>query len=377
MIYLDHNGTTPIAPEAALAMRPFLEGAFGNPSSDYDLGRTARTALEEARARVAELIGAAPDEVVFTSGGTESDNWALKGPFFRSEGPFHLIASRIEHPAVINPALFLMTLGAKVDFVRVGPDGAVDPEEVRGAIRPETKLISIMTANNETGVLQPLEAISRLARDRGILLHTDAAQAVGKIPLDVERLGVDLLTVAGHKLYAPKGVGALYIRRGLELEPLLHGAGQESGRRAGTENVLLAVGLGAAAEVCRRSMAVEAPRQAALRDRLVELIARDWPSAVLVGRASPRLPNTVNICFPGLIGAELLARTPEIRASTGAACHAGEVRISPVLGVMGLSSEVAGGAARLSLGRSTTAGDVDLAAAGLIRAARELAGRRG
>ena len=371
MIYLDHNGTTPVAPEAAAAMAPFLTESFGNPSSDYDLGRSARKAFEKARFQVSSLIGADPDEVVFTSGGTESNNWALKGLFFRSEKPFHMITSRIEHPAVINPALFLLTLGAQVDFVRVGDSGAVDPEAVRKAIRPETRLISIMTANNETGVIQPLEEISKIAREHGVLLHTDAAQAVGKIPVDVNRPQVDLLTIAGHKLYAPKGVGALYIRRGVDLEPFVHGAGQEGGRRAGTENVLLAVGLGAAAESRRLAMGEEEPVLAGLRDLLYELIKAGRPDAVMIGENSPRLPNTLNVCFPGLIGSEILARAPEIRASTGAACHAGEVKVSPILQNMGIAADMAQGAVRLSLGRSTTRDDIEAAAASLIRAAGE------
>ena len=373
MIYLDHNATTPVDPQAARAMAPYLDAEFGNPSSEYDLGVRARAGLERARGQVAALINAAPEEILFTSGGTESNNAVLKGVFYRREGAFHLVTTRIEHPAVINPALFLMTLGADVTFVPVGKSGRVDPGDIQRALRPQTVLVSVMLANNETGVLQPVEEIGRLTRERGILLHTDAAQAAGKIPVDVERLGVDFLTVAGHKLYAPKGVGALYIRRELELEPLLHGAGQESGRRAGTENVLLAVGLGEACRPAGEALSEEASRQAGLRDRLFELLAADLPGAVQAGDVKHRLPNTLNVCLPGVVGAEVLAGAPEICASTGAACHAGAVKVSPVLQAMGLPDETARGALRLSLGRSTTTDDIEAAARAIIRSARALA----
>jgi len=372
MIYLDHNATTPVAPEVAAAMAPFWGPEFGNPSSDYDLGRRARSALEKARTRVADLLGAAPEEILFTSGGTESNNTALKGLFYRSPRPVHLVTTNIEHPAIINPCIFLMTQGADVTFVPVDGQGLVDPDEIRRALKPETILVSVMLANNETGVLQPLEEISRLVRARNIRLHTDAAQAVGKIGVNVQRLGVDFLSLAGHKLYAPKGVGALFIRRGLELEPLVHGAGQESGRRAGTENVGLAVGLGAACALAADRQVEEEQRQAALRDRLLALLQAEFPESVLIGHPARRLPNTLNLCFPGLAGSEILSLAPEIQASTGAACHAGLVKISPVLQNMGLSTHVAQGAIRLSLGRATTGDQIEQAAAALIRAVLKL-----
>jgi cysteine desulfurase len=374
MIYLDHNATTPIAPEVANAMAPFIREEFGNPSSDYDLGHRARAAVDQARRQTAELMGAEPEEILFTSGGTESNNTVLKGLFYRSPRPFHMITTRVEHPAIINPALFLMSLGADVTFVHADGDGLVDPEDIRRAIRPETRLVSVMLANNETGVIMPLAEIGRLTRKQGIYLHTDAAQALGKIPVDVTRLGVDFLSLAGHKLYAPKGVGALYIRRGLELEPLLHGAGQESGRRAGTENVMLAAGLGAACRLAAEKLPEEGPRLVRLRDKLLLGLKTAIPDLVLVGHPEKRLPNTLNICLPGFNGAEVLARAPEIRASTGSACHAGLVKVSPVLQAMGIPTEVAQGALRLTLGRSNTDEQVFEAVRALSRAVQVLSG---
>ena len=374
MIYLDHNATTPVAPEVVNAMAPFLREEFGNPSNDYDLGQRGRQAVDRARQQTAELMGAAPEEILFTSGGTESNNTVLKGLFYRSPRPFHMITTRVEHPAIINPALFLMSHGADVTFVHADGDGLVDPEDIRRAIRPETRLVSVMLANNETGVIMPIEEISRITREHGIYLHTDAAQALGKIPVEVEQLGVDFLSVAGHKLYAPKGVGALYIRRGLELEPLLHGAGQESGRRAGTENVMFVAGLGEACRLAAEKLHQEAPRLARLRDRLYLELKTAIPDLVLVGHPEKRLPNTLNICLPGFNGAEVLARTPEIRASTGSACHAGLVKVSPVLQAMGLPREVAQGALRLTLGRSNNEEQVDEAVRALGRAVQALAG---
>ncbi len=377
-IYLDHNGTTPVAPEVAQAMMPYLHGEFGNPSCEYDLGRSAKSALETARAQAAALLGASPDEMLFTSGGTESNNTVLKGVYYGAGQPVHIITTRIEHPAIINPCLFLLNQGADVTFVHTDGQGLVDPDDIRRAVKPSTKLVSVMLANNETGVIQPLAEISSITRESGIWLHTDAAQALGKIPVDVNRLGVDFLSVAGHKLYAPKGVGALYIRRGMEIEPFMHGAGQESGRRAGTENVLLAVGLGRACALAGENLPSEGPRLAELRDRLYHGLKEQCPDIVLAGHPEKRLPNTLNVCFPGRLGAEILASAPEIRASTGAACHANTVKVSSVLQAMDLPPEVAKGAVRLSLGRSSTAEEIDLAVAALARAARNLAdgGRR-
>ncbi|MBU2549498.1 MAG: cysteine desulfurase [Proteobacteria bacterium] len=369
MIYLDHNATTPIAPEAARAMSPYLFGEFGNPSSEYELGRRAKAALEAARAQVAGLIGAEPGEVVFTSGGTESNNAILKGIFYSRSRPVHIVTSRTEHPAIINPCLFLMAQGAQVTFLRVDGQGLIDPDEVGRAIRPETALVSIMLANNETGVLQPIEEIGRITKARGVPLHTDAAQAVGKIPIDVRKLGVDALSVAGHKIYAPKGVGALFLRGGLEIEPFMHGAGQEAGRRAGTENVVLAVGLGAAAELAAGRVDRDGPLLQEMRDRLEAALMARLPDLVRVGHPDRRLPNTLNVCLPGRAGADILARAPEIQASTGAACHAGQVKVSPVLQEMGLASEVAMGAIRLTLGRLNSPDQIETAAELLAGAA--------
>jgi len=358
-IYLDFNASTPIAPEVAEAMRPFLDDHYGNPSSRHWAGAPAREAVEGARSRVARLLGCAADEVVFTSGGSEANNQAIKGVFFalRHQGD-HIITSEIEHPAVIEPCRFLERLGASVTWVAADGYGRVDPEDVRKAVTPRTILITIMHANNEVGTVQPLAELMRIARESGVLLHTDAAQSVGKIPVDVSELGVDLLSVAGHKLYAPKGVGALYLRKGVKIEPLIHGAGHEGGRRAGTENVLLDVALGAACEVASSWLGMPEVRE--LRDcfwrRLQELFG---DRVVLNGHPTERLPNTLNVSFVGKVGSEILAQMEEVAASTGSACHEGAVSISPVLKAMGLSSEIAMGAIRFSLGRTTRREEID------------------
>lgn len=361
-IYLDYNASTPIAPQVRAAMQPLLAGAFGNPSSGHFASRPAKAALERARVQVAALLGAAPDEVVFTSGGSEANNLALKGSFFalRDRGE-HIITQVTEHPAVLQPLAFLQRLGAKVTYLPVDRTGRVDPQAVSRAITDRTVLISIMHANNETGTLQPIEAISAIARSRGIRFHTDAAQSVGKVPTRVDALGVDLLSIAGHKLYAPKGVGALYVRRGMALEPLLHGAGHESGRRAGTESALLAAALGAACELA------ETHAQAGEMDRLRTLREYFWVSlqglfagrVLLNGHHVYRLPNTLNVNFAGRIGAEVLAALEGVAASTGSACHAGRIELSPVLAAMGVPEEVGMGAVRFSLGRNTTREEID------------------
>src|SRR3954447_22899786 len=270
-IYLDYNASTPVDPAVAEAMRPFLEDAFGNPSSGHWASATAKAALDRARSQVAALLGAAPDEIVFTSGGSEANNLAIEGTFFEPDRPgTHIITSAIEHPAVLAPCRFLERFGASVTFIPVDGTGLIDPEDVRRAITPETLLISIMHANNEVGTIQPIAEISAVARQHGIRFHADAAQSVGKIPTKVNELGVDMLTIAGHKLYAPKGVGALFVRRGLQLEPLIHGAGHESGRRAGTENTTYIVGLGRAAQIARESLPAATETLKRLRDRLHE-----------------------------------------------------------------------------------------------------------
>jgi len=357
-IYLDYNASTPIDPVVAAAMQPFVAGAFGNPSSGHWAGAPAKVALETARGHVAALLGCTEDEVVFTSGGSEANNLALKGLFFaRKHTGEHIVTTQVEHPAVLSPCRFLERLGATVTYLPVDRTGQVDPDAVRRAITPRTILISVMHANNEVGTIQPIEAIGRVARERGIAFHTDAAQSVGKIPTAVDSLGVDLLTIAGHKLYAPKGVGALYVRRGVELEPLIHGAGHEHGRRAGTESALLAVGLGAAC-VLARDLALMA-RVRSLRDRFWESLQhRFGDSVVLNGHPQHRLPNTLNVSFIGQVGTEILRRLDGVAASTGSACHTGRIELSPVLQAMQVPPEVGMGAVRFSLGRQTTDEDV-------------------
>jgi cysteine desulfurase len=353
-IYLDFNASTPIAPEVAEAMKPFLTQHYGNPSSHHWAGEPAKEAVEHARRQVADLLRCQPDEIVFTSGGSESNNHAIKGAFFalREKGN-HIITTRIEHPAVLNPCRFLERLGAEVTYMGVDQYGRVDPEDIKKAITSRTILITVMHANNEVGTLQPIEEISKIAKKHTILLHTDAAQSAGKIHTKVDELGVDLLSVAGHKLYAPKGVGALYIRKGTPIEPLIHGAGHESGRRAGTENVLLIVGLGKACEIARRYLEDDKIRN--LRDHFWKLLQDNFGSKVILnGHPSCRLPNTLNVNFVGKAGGEILSRLSGVAASTGAACHSGSVELSPVLKAMGVSPEVGMGAIRFSLGRTTT-----------------------
>ncbi|MBI3969195.1 MAG: cysteine desulfurase [Chloroflexi bacterium] len=375
-IYLDYNATTPVAPEVVAALRPYLETQFGNPSSGHAYGVAAHEAVDRARAPVAELLGCAVDEIVFTGGGSEANNLAIKGVVFASvelklrRHP-HLVTSAIEHPAVRNTCRYLADrFGCKVTFVPVDRHGRVDPDDVRRAITPRTVLVSIMHANNEIGTVQPIAAIAAVAREHGIPLHTDAAQSVGKIPTRVDDLGVDLLTIAGHKLYAPKGVGALYVRRGTKLDPLVHGAGHEGGRRAGTENVAYMVALGAACELVGPKLKENAERLASLRDRLHHDLIGATPGLMLNGHPLQRLPNTLNVSFPGWDGEELLARCPEVAASTGSACHAGRTEPSDVLLALGLDREVALGAVRLSLGRYTTGDEIETAARALVRASR-------
>jgi cysteine desulfurase len=358
-IYLDYNASTPIAPEAVEAMRPFLTRHYGNPSSPHWAGAPAKNAVARARAQVATLLDCDPTEVVFTSGGSESNNHALKGVFFaQREHGDHIITTAVEHPATLAPCRFLERLGAKISLIPVDRFGRVDPDDVRRAITSRTILISVMHANNEVGTIQPIAAIAAIAREAGVLFHTDAAQSVGKIPAAVDTLGVDLLSLAGHKLYAPKGIGALYIRQGTRIEPFIHGAGHEEGRRAGTENVLLAVALGAACEVASRW--IDAPQIKDLRDRFWENLQQSFGARVsLNGHPTQRLPNTLSVNFTGRIGAEILDRMPQVAASTGSACHAGSVTLSPVLAAMGVPLNEGMGTIRFSLGRSTTWKDLE------------------
>jgi cysteine desulfurase len=357
-IYLDFNASTPVAQEVVDAMRIVLEEPYGNPSSGHWAGSPAREAVDKARMQVAGLLGCKANEIVFTSGGSEANNHALKGVFFASgRADAHIVTTQVEHPAVINPCRFLERLGATVTYLRVDGFGRVDPDDVRQALRQSTILVSIMHANNEVGTIQPLEEIARIAHEAGILVHSDAAQSVGKIGFTVQGLGVDLLSVAGHKLYAPKGVGALYIRDGVSLEPLIHGASHESGRRAGTENVLLDVALGAACDLARRK-GIDAVRE--LRDLFWCLLQDKFGDRVVLnGHPIKRLPNTLNVSFVARVAAEILGRLPGVAASTGSACHAGSVDLSPVLRAMGIAPEIGMGAIRFSLGRTTTREEIE------------------
>ena len=364
-IYLDYNASTPVDERVAAAMQAAITQAYGNPSSPHWAGAPAKAMLEEARRQVADLLGCTPGEIVFTSGGSESNNLVLKGLFFaRQAASAHIITSAVEHPAILAPCRFLERLGARVTLLPVDSSGRIDPDDLRRAVTPDTLLISIMHANNEVGTIQPVEDCAAIAREHGIPFHTDAAQSVGKIPTRVDELGVDLLSIAGHKVYAPKGVGALYIRGGLELEPLIHGAGHEQGRRAGTESAMLAVALG---EACRLASDLEPMVQVrALRDRLWNGLKEKFGSAlVLNGHPERRLPNTLNVNFAGRTGAEVLASLPGLAASTGSACHADRVELSPVLEAMGVDPALGAGAVRFSLGRATTAGEIDAVVSGI------------
>lgn len=364
-IYLDYNATTPVDPAVVEAMLPYLSTHFGNPSSTHRYGQAAHQALDLARQQVAQLLGCAPGEVIFTGGGSESDNLAIRGiALARRASGNHIITQVTEHPAVLNICRALERLhDFRVTYLPVDEYGRVRPADVAAALGPQTILISIMHANNETGTLQPLAAIAEMAHRHGVLLHTDAAQSVGKVPTRVMELGVDLLTVAGHKLYAPKGIGALYVRQELQLEPVIYGGGQEGGRRAGTENIAHMVALGTACMLAQEQLAESQPRIRRLRDQLQQRLNTFLPGSVhLNGHESERLPNTLNVSIDGVIGEEVLAATPEIASSTGSACHEGSTDPSAVLTAMGLCRERALGALRLTLGRWSSEEEVERAA---------------
>jgi cysteine desulfurase len=378
-IYLDYNATTPVDPAVLDALLPYLRSEFGNPSSTHIVGKKAHNAVELARHQVAQLLGAEPDEIIFTSGGTEASNLALKGSvlaklrgfFGRWARGAHIITSAIEHPATMQTCEFLKRLGCRITVVPVDRQGLVDPDAVSKSLERGTTLVSIMHSNNEVGTLQPIKEIAALTRKRGLLLHTDAAQSLGKVPVHVNELGVDMLSLAGHKLYAPKGVGVLYVRRGVALEPLLHGAGHEGGRRAGTENVPYLVGLGSACAIARQTLPEATTKLRQLRDRLWERLQEGLGERVVLnGHPEKRLPNTLNVNFLGHIGAELLEKVPGIAASTGSACHEGKISLSPVLCAMRVPPEISRGALRLTVGRFTAEDDIDRAAELLVRAAR-------
>ena len=376
-IYLDYNATTPTDPAVVEELLPYLAEMFGNPSSSHPYGKKAREAVELARTRVAFLLGCDSAQVIFTSGGTESNNQALIGAAFanRDRGK-HIISTTIEHPAVLNPVHWLEGQGFSATYLPVDGAGRIDPQTVRRAITGETILISVMHANNEVGTIQPLAEIGAIAREKGIVFHTDAAQSVGKIPTRVDDLRVDLLTVAGHKLYAPKGIGALFIRSGIKINTYLHGAGQEGGRRAGTENVPYIAALGKAAELAAQRLASDGASILRLREHFYNRLSELADGVMLNGHPTERLPNTLNVSFAGVIGADLLAQTPEIAASTGSACHEGSGELSGVLKAMGTSREQGFGAVRLSLGRLTTVEQIERAAEVLAAKIRELRAAR-
>jgi cysteine desulfurase len=376
-IYLDHNATTPHAPEVIAAMKPYLEEHFGNPSSSHSYGVRGRQAVERARRQVAELIGCHSGEIVFTSGGTESNNLAIRGAVMtrRSRGR-HILTTRIEHPAVTAVCERLRREGFEVEYLPVDQYGRVSPSEAERRLRSDTVLISVMHANNEVGTIQPLAEIAELARARGILFHTDAAQSPGKIPVNVSALGVDLMSLAGHKLYAPKGVGVLYVREGVSLERLMEGAGQERGLRPGTENVLEIVGLGEACALAATGTAAFAERMQGARDRLEEILLRRVPDLRVNGHPKYRLPNTLSVSFLGIDAGRLLERIRDlVAASAGAACHSGAVSISPVLRAMQVPESWGMGTLRFSTGRDTTRDEVETAAAAVAEAVEGL--RRG
>lgn len=375
-IYLDYNATTPLLPEVVDAMIQFLREHFGNPSSGHEIGRRARAAVEDARERVANLLGGAVNEIVFTSGGTEANNLAIRGATEARPDRHHVVTSVIEHPATANPCRWLEGHGYRVSWVGVDEGGRVRPTDVAAALSADTSLVTIMHANNETGVLQPITEIARAAHARGALVHTDGAQSVGKVPVNVQALGVDLLSVAGHKLYAPKGVGALFVRSGTPLMPFVLGAGHERGLRPGTENVASIVGLGVASEIAHRDLSSWTARVQQLRDQLWTLLQDRVPNLAVSGHVDERLPNTLNVRFPSVSGTTLLAAAPEIAASTGSACHEGQESASAVILAMGVPAAEAVGSVRLTLGRGSTSEEVTRAADALVRAWHRVVGRR-
>ncbi len=369
-IYLDYNATTPVDPRVLAAMLPWLRDAAGNPSSGHAWGRRAQRAVAAARGQVAELLGCDPSDIILTSGGSEACNHAVKGcAWARQSLGRHLVVSAIEHPAVLEPARWLERQGWRLSTAPVGKDGIVDPDAVVAAVTDETVLVSVMHANNETGVLQPLAAIADRLAGRPAWLHADCAQSAGKVPVRVRELGVDLASLAGHKLYAPKGVGALYVREGRRLENLVHGAGQESGQRAGTEAVAQIVAFGAACQLAAADLAAEMRRQAMLRDELAARLRAGFPTAVIHGETAARLPGTLSIAFGGRrAGTILTALQDRLAASTGAACHGAGTEISSVLAAMQVPADLAAGTLRLSVGRFTTPGEVARAADLLLEA---------
>ncbi|MBI5416348.1 cysteine desulfurase [Candidatus Poribacteria bacterium] len=362
-IYLDYNATTPHHPEVIAAMLPFLEEHFGNPSSSHWYGIEPKKAIENARSQIASLLNCEPSEIIFTSGGTESNNYAIKGTAFANQNKGnHIITAQIEHPAVLEVCKFLENQNFTVTYLPVNEFGMVNISDVEKAITPKTILISIMHANNEVGTIQPISDISKLVKQHGIIFHTDAAQSVGKISADVKALGADLLSVAGHKLYATKGIGALYIRKGVALSKFMHGAGQEQGKRAGTENVMEIVGLGKACEIAKRDMEKNIYHMKKMRDRLYDGLRKTLKDIKLNGHPDMRLPNTLSLSFINMDANMLLSDIKEyVAASAGAACHSGGKEISHILKAMNIPFEIAKGTVRFSTGRMTTENEIDIA----------------
>ena len=358
-IYLDYNASTPVAPQVLEEMLPYLKGTYGNPSSSHPFGAACRAGIEQARERVALLLGCEATEIIFTSGATESNNMVIKGIAKAAGKGKHFITSRIEHPAVLEPCRHIERFGYSVTYLPVDRFGLVDPVDLEKAIRPDTVLVSIMHSNNEVGTIQDITELARVASSRGVLFHTDAAQSVGKVRVRVEELGVDFLTVAGHKFYAPKGIGALYIRSGRSIEPLLHGAGHERGLRPGTENAAFIVGLGAACMDAMPLLETEGPRQRALGQRLFEGLQRAGLKVHLNGHPGKKLPNTWNISFEGFLSTDVMEALSGVAVSPGAACHGDLVEPSHVLAAMGTDPALARGAIRFSLGRETSEGEID------------------
>lgn len=373
MIYLDNNASTPLDPEVIEEICSALR-FYGNPSSSHKTGKHARSLIEKARKKVADLVNASEDEIVFTSGGTESNNQAILGTaFLRGKG--HIITSVIEHPSVINPCRFLQEKGFSVSYVGVKRDGTINLEELKGAIREDTILITIMHANNETGIIQPIEEIGLIAREKGITLHTDAAQTVGKIPIDIKNLNVDLLTIVSHKFYGPKGIGALYIKKGIGIQPILFGAGHERGLRPGTENLPGIAGIGKACELAKEYVKKRASYLKGLTETFYKELKNLIPDVSLNGDPELRLPNTLNLCLKGIQSTDLVnILSDSVAISTGSACHSGVKRPSPVLLAMGLTEEEALSSIRISPGKDNTEEEVKEAAALIAKAAQGLKG---
>jgi cysteine desulfurase len=360
-VYLDNNATTPVLPEVLEAMRPYFAERFGNASSIHHHGQETRAAVERARESLAALLGCRPSEVVFTSGGTEGDNLAISG---LTRAGDHIISSTIEHHAVLNSCKHLEAMGCEVSYVPVDGRGLVDPDDVRRALRPNTRLITIMMANNETGVLQPVEEIGKIAAEADVYFHTDAVQAAGKVPIDVKRLGCDLLSISGHKLHAPQGVGAIYVGKGTVLQPMFYGGSHERSRRAGTENVPGIIGLGKAAELAREALERgDLEQMAAMRDRIEQTILSEIDATGVNGEGAPRVPNTTNIHFDYIEGEALVIALDlkGLAVSTGAACSSGAIEPSHVLTAMGLPPEIARASLRFSLGKQNTPDDIQFA----------------